>query len=131
MADDVNRPKTLLVVEGNAVTREGLAAVLRQQGYEVALAGDGQAALDYLRDSPPPCLILLDLFLPVVDGWEFLQRLNASGQGPPVIVTTYSASVGAEWAAAHGCAGLLRKPFELDALLAEARRCLGLEHRSD
>src|SRR4051794_33552259 len=96
MGEDEGRPRTLLVVEDNAILREGLAVILRREGYAAALAGDGQQALDYLRDNPPPGLILLDVFLPVLDGWQFLERLRGAGARLPipVIITTGSTAIG-------------------------------------
>jgi CheY-like chemotaxis protein len=125
VAEDANKAKTLLVVEDNAVTREGLLAILRRSGYAVDLAGDGREALDYLDEHPPPDLILLDMLLPILDGWQFLEKLKKLHPQVPVVVTTGTDAIGAEWAAAHGCAGFLRKPIELEPLLTEIRRCLG------
>src|SRR5262249_17190482 len=120
--------KTLLIVEDNAIAREGLAVVLRREGYNVVTVANGQEALDYLRKPPPPDLILLDMLLPVLDGWHFLERLKANKTvaAAPVIVTT-GTILTREWATAHGCAGFVRKPIECETLMAEIHRCLGDE----
>jgi CheY-like chemotaxis protein len=118
------RPKTLLVVEDNAILRKGLAAVLREEGFAVVTAANGREALDWLREDPPPDLILLDMLLPVLDGWRFLELLKEGPASVPVIVTTEVANLSPEWAAAHGCAGFLHKPLDVGMLLAEVRRCL-------
>ena len=116
--------KKLLVAEDNAIVREGLAVILRREGYDVALAANGQEALDYLRDNPAPDLVLLDMLMPVVDGWQLLTRLHEMRPPPRVLVVSGTDAVGREWALAHGCAGSLRKPIEAEALLAEIGRCL-------
>jgi len=115
----------LLVVEDSDVTRECLTAVLRQAGYAVRQAGDGREALNRLWEDPPPDLIVLDMLLPVLDGWHFLEQLKADARlaAVPIVVTTATV-LSQEWAATHGCAGFLRKPFEPEDLLAEVRRCL-------
>jgi CheY-like chemotaxis protein len=123
MATAVQPAPTLLVVDDNDVAREGAAAILRKAGYYVALAANGQEALDLLRSHPRPDLVLLDMLMPVLDGWQFLRRLEREGPPVPVLITT-ATILTPEWAQSKGCRGFLRKPFEGDALLAEVRRCL-------
>jgi CheY-like chemotaxis protein len=122
--DTAQAGKTILVVEDNDVAREGLAVVLRREGYAVALAADGRQALDYLDANPAPDLILLDMLMPVLDGWAFLGLLRGRADRVPVVVTTGTV-LSREWAADHGCAGFVKKPIEAGALLEEVRRCLG------
>jgi CheY-like chemotaxis protein len=117
--------KTILVVEDNEVVREGTASLLRAEGYAAATAGHGREALDYLRANPPPDLILLDLTMPVLDGWRFLEELRNEPGASHVPVVVATAAVKREGALAKGCAGYLHKPFEIASLLAEVRRCLG------
>ena len=88
----------ILVVEDDAAIREAIASViLDEDGPGVKGAGDGRAALDILLESPPPLLILLDLMMPVMDGWQFRVsqkddpelafipvRLNADAQSEPM-----------------------------------------------
>ena len=119
--------ETILVAEDNAVEREGLAVVLRQRGYTVLTARDGAEALTLLlRTGPAPGLILLDMLMPGCDGWQFLDRRQPSPAlaAVPVVLITGLAEADAAWAAALGAVGLLRKPFAVDALLAEVRRWL-------
>jgi CheY-like chemotaxis protein len=124
MTTTEQRPtQTVLVVEDEDAIRTLLATPLRQQGYVVRTAQHGQEALDLLASAPPPDLILLDTLMPVMDGWHFLERLRAGRhRSVPVVVIT-GGVLGREWAAAHGCAGFLRKPFDAEDLLAEVRRC--------
>ena len=119
--------RTVLVVEDNEIEREGIAVVLRRAGHTVALIGDGREALAHIRANPAPGLILTDLMMPVMDGWRFLEELRhlLDFSSVPVLVITGNTAIGPEWAEAHGCAGLLRKPFDTGDLLAAVRRCLG------
>jgi two-component system, chemotaxis family, chemotaxis protein CheY len=125
MATEAKAMTTILVVEDDAVTREGLAVLLCREGFAVATAANGQEALDYLRQNPAPDLILLDMLMPVLDGWHFLERVKRTkpAAAVPIVITTATILTRA-WANDHGCAGFVRKPLELDALLEEIRRCL-------
>ena len=118
--------ETILVAEDNAVERERLAVALRQRGYTVLTAGDGAEALKLLQAGPAPGLILLDMMMPGCDGWQFLDRRQPSPAlaAVPVVLVTGLAEANDEWATALGAVGLLRKPFDVDALLAEVRRWL-------
>jgi CheY-like chemotaxis protein len=117
--------KTVLVIEDNIVTCEGLGVILRNAGYAAALASHGAAALDYLDNRPAPDLILLDMLMPVMDGWHFLEALQNRPRPPavPVLVMTGTV-ISRQWAEDHGCAGFLRKPVEVGPLLEEIQRCL-------
>jgi CheY-like chemotaxis protein len=117
--------QTVMVVEDHAATREGMAAIVRRNGYDVVAAGDGQEALDRLAAGPLPEVVLLDMLLPVLDGWRLLERLTGTPYGTvPVIITT-GADLSPAWAAAHGCAGFLQKPVDEPDLLAELDRVIG------
>ena len=115
--------RTLLVVEDNAVIREGLAVILRRQGFTVALSANGQEALDLLGEGLTPDLILLDMLMPVLDGWRFLEILHRQGPAAPVILISAGA-ISHEWALDHGCGGFVGKPIGPEELLEEIRRCL-------
>jgi CheY-like chemotaxis protein len=117
------RVKTLLLVEDNEVIREGMAVLLRREGYEVVLAADGQEGLTLLDAEPRPDLVLLDMLLPRLDGWEFLERAGGRSS-PPAILLMTGTCLSREWAESHACRGFLRKPVEVDELLEEVRRCL-------
>jgi CheY-like chemotaxis protein len=116
--------KTVLVVEDRDMEREGLATVLRREGYTVLTAANGQQALELLLHDPLPDLVLLDMLLAGIDGWDILQirkRTPALADVPFVIVTGLgNASPG--WARSLGVADYLRKPLEIPTLLETVRR---------
>jgi len=123
MTPDPTGP-SILIAEDNRIQREGLALVLRQEGYEVTTAVGGQEVLDQLRAAPPFDLLLLDMMLPGRDGWSVLEEKNADPaiSGVPVVIMTGLGIASAEWARSLGAVGLLRKPVDLEPLLKEIRR---------
>jgi CheY-like chemotaxis protein len=109
---ETRRP-TVLVVDDDDAIREIMAEILRDEGYDVVCAGNGAQALNELRKEPEHTdLMLLDLMMPVMSGWELLEELQASSplSRIPVIVVSAMTAPGA-WA--H-----LSKPIDLDRLLA-------------
>ena len=109
--------KSILIVEDDDDVRESLAAFLEGEGYPVVEARDGAEALRQLRSSTEFCLILLDLFMPVMNGWSFRdeQLRDPTLAAVPVIVV--SADVGAhEKAATLGAVDALVKPIHFDRL---------------
>jgi two-component system, chemotaxis family, chemotaxis protein CheY len=117
--------KTLLLVESNAGTRDGTAAILRGEGYAVTPAPDGRESLALLRGGLRPDLVLLDMSALLSDGRRFAEQLREEGQRAAVpIVVVAASALGRDWAEAMGCAGFLSKPVERGALLGEIRRCL-------
>jgi CheY-like chemotaxis protein len=125
--------KTLLVVEDNDSLREALAVLLQREGYDVVLAANGSQALGHLQASVAPDLILLDLFMPVLDGWKLLDllRRQAPAAPVPVIVTSASTDEARQWSEAHGCASFLPKPTDPAELLRELRRLLPVGQRTE
>ena len=110
---------SILVVEDDPDTRDALAAVLETEGYDVAKASDGQEALGQLRTSATPSLILLDLYMPVMNGWAFRaeQLRDPKLASIPVVVLSADSRV-ANRAADLGAAGWVGKPIDFDRLLA-------------
>jgi len=109
----------ILVVEDDADIRESLAALLRAEGYTVSTAENGRAAYDLLRRARTlPEVILLDLMMPVMDGWHFrvTQVQDSALADIPVVVLSGAGNVAQE-AAALGVAGYVAKPFDVDSLL--------------
>ena len=119
----------ILVIEDDTIQRLALVTTLHRQGFRVLTATDGNDALNRLTNTPIPDLILLDMLNPTGhgDGWWFLEQRTGipALASVPVIITTSLPSACQEWAASLGATGLIRKPFEVEALLAEIRRCLG------
>ena len=103
--------------------REALAETLRDEGYDVACAGDGEQALEYLRGGGRPNLILLDLMMPRMSGSEFrvLQKVDPGLSHLPVVLLTADARI-EEKARALEAAGAIRKPIDLDELLGTIER---------
>jgi CheY-like chemotaxis protein len=116
--------KTVMVVEDNNIAREGLALVLRRRGYNVSTAADGLEALESLRRGHHPDVILLDMLLPGLDGWDFLQerKRHPGLAGIPVVITTALTIADQEWAESLGANGYLRKPIEVGVLMEAVRR---------
>jgi two-component system, chemotaxis family, chemotaxis protein CheY len=113
-----NRPRySVLVVDDDADVRELLAAVLKSEGYDVLTAENGAAALSVLRDTLPD-LIVLDLMMPVMNGWEFraAQLDDPALAGIPVMVVTADASTRTR-AASLGVQAYMTKPIQFDRLL--------------
>ncbi|HEV8656133.1 MAG TPA: response regulator transcription factor [Candidatus Limnocylindria bacterium] len=106
-------PVRVLIVEDVADLRDFYAILLREEGYEVACACDGSDALRWL--SWEPDVILLDLMMPVMDGYEFYARMrDLPGVHPPVIVVS---AVSPRRAALPGIHAALPKPFDFTQLL--------------
>jgi two-component system, chemotaxis family, chemotaxis protein CheY len=98
-----------------------VADILRDEGYAVELARNGGEALDVIGRRDEPALVILDMRMPVVDGWEFAAMLRARQLTPPILVMT-AASNAREWAAEIEAVGYLAKPFDLDDFLREVSR---------
>jgi CheY-like chemotaxis protein len=110
--------KSVLIVEDDGDVRGALAAILEGEGYTVVEAAHGQEALQHLRGSNPFCLILLDLWMPVMDGWGFRAEQVKDPKLAQIPVLVITADHGAvKKAAALGVAGTLTKPIEFDQLL--------------
>lgn len=117
----------ILLVEDNELNRDMLSRRLVRQGYEVATAVDGAEALDRARADPRPELILMDLSIPVVDGWEVTRRLkrDPDTRAIPVIALTAHAMPGdREQALAAGCDEFDTKPVDLARLLGKMQALL-------
>jgi len=118
--------KSLVIIEDDDVAREALTILLGQHGYRTTAFPDGRQGMEYLRAGARPDAILLDMLMPVLDGWRFLEELQKWSEplSVPVIVTT-GTILTREWARQKGCAGFVRKPIDPELLLAELQRCVG------
>ena len=116
----------ILLVEDDYDVREALAETLREEGYSVDCAVDGQEALDLLRRQMPlPRLILLDLMMPRMSGADFraAQRADPILSSVPVVVLSADARM-AEKARLLDAVGAIRKPIDVDDLLGTIKRLL-------
>lgn len=109
--------KKVLVVEDDPDVQSALADALDLLGYKVDLANNGQEALDRLNMQEPPCVILLDLMMPVMNGWQFRtqQQANPKIASVPVVVVSADGNV-QQKAASIGANHYLKKPVELQDL---------------
>jgi CheY-like chemotaxis protein len=116
-------PFTILLVEDDFDVREALVETLREEGYRVDCAGDGEQALEYLRDGGRPALILLDLMMPRMSGSEFrmVQKVDPALRHLPVVLLSADGRMD-EKARALEVDGAIRKPIDLDELLAVIER---------
>lgn len=120
----------ILLVEDNEMNRDMLSRRLARRGYEVVMAVDGQQGVD-MAGTESPDLILMDMSLPVLDGWEATRHIkSASDTGAiPIIALTAHAMVGdREKALEAGCDDFDTKPIELPRLLEKIEALLGRDN---
>jgi len=118
--------KNILIVEDDLDIAENLKALLSLEGYSSEISKDGLDALNRLRDgSPRPSLILLDLMMPVMDGFQFYreQQSDPTIAGIPVVVMTAGGNVEAK-VQKMGIQAYFRKPLDVDKLFATIERLL-------
>ena len=106
----------ILVVEDNDDVREMMAVTLELEGHEVSTAANGRDALNQLRAGHRPCVILLDLMMPVMNGWEFRQAMENDPSLKSVPVVIVSAAT-AELIHGAQAAAYLPKPLDIEELL--------------
>lgn len=113
---------TILLIEDDPNLRQSVQAVLEVEGYQVVTAEHGREGLQQLERNGRPCLILLDLMMPVMNGWEFLETLQERLPAllPPVVVV--SAATQLDDVQQRFRCQVLRKPFDVDHLIALAEQ---------
>jgi len=117
----------LLLVEDNEMNRDMLSRRLERKGYEVVLAVDGLSGVE-MAEAQTPDLILMDMSLPVLDGWEATRRLKATAatQHIPIIaLTAHAMSSDRDKALEAGCDDYDTKPVELPRLIGKIEALLG------
>ena len=117
----------ILLVEDNEMNRDMLSRRLQKQGYEVVMAVDGEEGVARAQ-SEAPSLILMDMSLPGIDGWEATRRLKAAPQTrtiPVIALTAHAMTDDREKALAAGCDDFDTKPVELTRLLSKIQALLG------
>ena len=119
--------ETVLVIEDDEPICQAIQLALELEGYHVVTAGDGKQGLEILRTLATPCLILLDLMLPIMNGWEFLDEIKKNTGNMlaaiPIVIT--SAAGDAAKAAAERTQGYIKKPIDLDLLIATVTKFCG------
>ena len=123
-------PEHILLVEDDRSIRVALQGILEDEGYAVTAADNGRQALERLRSSAAPDLIVLDLRMPVMDGWEFRAAQKDDPKLARIPVLAISAD-GSAKAAAIDAQAYLRKPLNMDALLNAIGRILGEADRQN
>jgi CheY-like chemotaxis protein len=117
----------LLLVEDNEMNRDMLSRRLVRRGYDVVIAVDGEQGVAMAR-SEAPALILMDMSLPGLDGWEATRRIKAASETkriPVIALTAHAMSGDREKAVAAGCDDFDTKPVDLDRLLQKIEALLG------
>ncbi|HWC65466.1 MAG TPA: response regulator [Thermoanaerobaculia bacterium] len=117
------RRKTVLVVEDDPDSREVFSELLRGQGYQVVSVPSGRAAIAYLRDQERPSVILLDMLMPEMDGWQFRRAQQGDPRiaGIPVVVVSALKAV-ENSAKRFGAVAFLGKPVSPDDLIGTISR---------
>jgi two-component system, cell cycle response regulator DivK len=117
---------TILIVEDNEMNRDMLSRRLQRRGYDVLIATDGAEGLAAAREQKPD-LVLMDMSLPVIDGWEATRQLK-SGEAtrhiPIIALTAHAMSGDRQRAVDAGCDDFDTKPIELVRLLEKIEHCL-------
>ena len=109
---EVPRNETILIVDDDAGALSALADILSIEGYAVQTVSNGREAFDLLRDSRPPALIILDMLMPVMDGWQFLAEMKSDSKfanTPVVVVSGLDTQIDAD--------AVFQKPINLESLL--------------
>jgi CheY-like chemotaxis protein len=116
----------LLLVEDNEESRDGLSRFLQRKGYEVVTAADGRQGLEAARAQTPD-VVVMDMSLPVLDGWEATRQLKADPQTrniPVIALTAHAMTEDREKALAAGCDEYETKPVEFARLLGKIQALL-------
>lgn len=112
-------------MEDDSGIRSIVAECLEQEGYAVSAVSNGQEALDSVQRSRPHAIVL-DLMMPVMDGWTFVESCHAHSwcRGVPIVVMSASHALGIAAERLHnlGVRAVIAKPFEIDALVGVVRR---------
>ena len=118
MAPQGGAGRRILIVEDDADIREALALTLRDGGFEVASAANGKEGLEQLQNGPRPDLIVLDLMMPVMDGWQFRreQQRDLRWASIPVVIVSADGSV-RQKATAISAEGFVKKPIDPGVLM--------------
>lgn len=122
--------RRILVIDDDLAIRVLLQAVLKRMKFEVELAEDGAAGLEILQAEPPYDLILLDLMMPRLNGYEFIDRIGRRHpeHRPHIIVFTAAGKRGVDKIPANSVCNSILKPFDLDTFIGIIGECLNEAH---
>ena len=123
--------RRILVVDDDLAIRVLLQAVLKRMKFDVELAEDGAAGLDRLQSNGGFDLILLDLMMPRINGYEFIERINTASVGrkrPHIVVFTAAGKRGVEKIPPQSVCSSILKPFDLDRFIEIIGECLSETH---
>lgn len=126
--------RKILVIDDDLAIRVLLQAVLKRMKFEVELAEDGSAGLEKLRRNSNFDLILLDLMMPKVNGYEFIDAVQGEfqdGNRPHIIVFTAAGKRGVEKIPANAVCNSILKPFDLEKFIEMITECLGTAHSTN
>lgn len=115
-------PPYILIVDDDPAIRSTLSEVLEEEGYAVETATNGAEALEAVARATP-AVVLLDMRMPVLDGWGFARALGERRASLPIVVMT-AAQEASQWSHEIGATLVLAKPFDLDELLRTVERAL-------
>jgi CheY-like chemotaxis protein len=122
--DTMGAPVELLVVEDDDAYRSAMCELLAEEGYRVEAANDGSVALTRLRAGLAPALIVLDLKMPVMDGWGFMAELKKDPERASIPVLVVTGAGERVLFSAPVSAGYIGKPFDRKQFLQMIARCL-------
>jgi CheY-like chemotaxis protein len=124
-----DRPRRILLVDDDADLRQSLAEALENEGYLVAQAANGAEAMETLRQPERPAVILLDLLMPVMNGWQFCELKQRDPDTAHIPVLAMSAAVSKDPTSPYyiNVDDFIAKPVELDALLSKVNRLAARE----
>src|SRR5579885_1091894 len=120
-------PPHILIVDDDAATREAVGMLLRAEGYAVSEAADGREAVLHLRADGPHRVVLLDLMMPVMDGWQFLEARKRDPElaRSPVVLFSAVGNIHLAAVRALGADDAIQKPVAAEDLLGAIRRYCG------
>jgi len=123
--------KKILVIDDDLAIRVLLQAVLRRMKFEVELAEDGAMGLERVRQNGTFDLILLDLMMPRLNGYEFIEKITEEmpGNRPHIIVFTAAGKRGVEKIPANAVCNSILKPFDLEKFVEMISDCIGRSHQ--
>lgn len=115
--------KTILIVEDDETSLMLLRVYLAQENYKILYAPDGKIAVQIFNENPNICLILMDLKMPVMDGYEATRQIRKSNKNIPIIAqTAYALSGDSEKAMKAGCSDYITKPIKKEVLLSKIEK---------